>query len=57
MPDYLNVPGWDDVTGYYYADWLWYVFLFILIPIINKNDKEKKKKERLMNTSRRQSNE
>jgi len=30
LPLYLNKPGWDHATGYYYADWLKYLFLIAL---------------------------
>lgn len=33
LPDYLNVPGWDDVNGYYYADWLYVLFSFGLVAL------------------------
>jgi len=33
LPTHIYKSGWDDATGYYYADWLWYVFSFALIAL------------------------
>lgn len=33
LPNYLNVPGWDDEAGYYYADWLYVAFSVGLVAL------------------------
>lgn len=33
LPAYINKPGWDPVSGYYYADWLYVVFSIALCAL------------------------
>eukprot|EP00026_Physarum_polycephalum_P010784 Phypoly_transcript_10964.p1 GENE.Phypoly_transcript_10964~~Phypoly_transcript_10964.p1 ORF type:complete len:358 (+),score=49.92 Phypoly_transcript_10964:138-1211(+) len=33
LPAFLNTPGWDDESGYYYAEWLWVAFISALVAL------------------------